>query len=123
MDATVNSPAIDLARDVRPLIRVLDLPRDDDLVLLGRPGTLVDVGVQVVVVPLATLLAKAAVQEGRDVRPLLAPELGDESLEPLVLLFAPCRSTARQRVSAAMVTEGCRDENSHGNIGLVSRLA
>mmetsp|Transcript_17726 Transcript_17726/g.71156 ORF Transcript_17726/g.71156 Transcript_17726/m.71156 type:complete len:295 (+) Transcript_17726:723-1607(+) len=78
-----------LAGDLGPLVADLDVLGENRAVLVLGPRLLGDVRVEVVVPPLAALLADAPRQVRRDLRPLLGPVLRHELDHLLVLVLAP----------------------------------
>lgn len=92
-------PARQQLGDLGPLIAPLLVSVVYDAVLLLGPSCLLDVGVQVVVPSLATLLAYPALEVSRDQRPLLRPVLVYQLHYRLVLLWSKRTNHLKSTVS------------------------
>lgn len=88
LDGVVRAPRQGLG-DVGPARAAPRVAPQDDLVLGGRPGQLADVGVQLVVPPFPTLLARAARQVRREDGPLARAVALDRAQQELVLGGGP----------------------------------
>ena len=88
LDGVVRPPR-ELRGDLRPLVTHAGVLDQDGPVFIFRPGLLGDGRVQMVVPPLAALLADAPGQVGRDGRPLLRAELGHELDDAGILVRLP----------------------------------
>lgn len=75
--------------DLGPAVAVVLVLNEENPLFLLAPGGLLDLGIQVVVPPLAALLANAPGQVFRDERPLLRPVLLDQPDHHAVLFFRP----------------------------------
>lgn len=72
-----------------PLITPLQVRLVDDVVLLFRPRGFLDVGIQVIVPPLPTLLTDTTAKMSCDECPLFGAIFGDQLDHFVVLLFRP----------------------------------
>lgn len=97
-------PARQQLGDLGPLVAPLLVSVVYDAVLLLGPRCLLDVGVQVVVPSLATLLAYPAFEVSRDQRPLLRPVLVYQLHYRLVLLSS--KRTNQLKSTVSRQTEG-----------------
>lgn len=75
--------------DFTPFVAKLLMQLEDDPVLLLRPLLFADVGIQVIVPPLAALFANAARQRSRNSTPILSSMLLDHVPENFVFLPGP----------------------------------
>ena len=88
LDGVVGAAREELGH-LGPLVPQTLVVGDDDPVLLLGEGSLLDVRIEMVVPPLAALLADAAWKLRSDLRPLLGPVRPDQGDDLLVLLLGP----------------------------------
>lgn len=94
LDGVVRAAGQQLG-DARPLVAVLAVCLVDDTVLLIRPGSLLDLGVEVIVPTLAALLADAALEVARD----QGPFLGSVSHHQLQYFFVLLKATRHRKIN------------------------